>query len=305
MPTPSARTYYDFSPPAEHGAGDIWRGLPTGGLLGPGTVAGIVITPACDLSHRKSDTITYLPVIPVRRYLCTTPVFPELTRKIAGYLTRAGCDVALPWDATSDLPTPQVVDDLLAHLGPVLAATPGATERSALERAIAGLMHVKRMTDPTLPSADIGQLRAVYHADWRGTSQRIITNAFRGDIHFLPADEQPALWSPLPEHSVVLFRYPLTVPLSILDAAADIALGDWQAAMAALAHRHALADAFRGERPLKSLRLTQHYLADLLTRYAGLYIRLGSPDFSTTAVAAYVTELESYDAVSGADPAHS
>jgi hypothetical protein len=59
---------------------------------------------------------------------------------------------------------------------------------------------------------------------WTDIASKTCTNAYRPDIHFLPADSKPPSWSAIPEHSVVLFRYPLTAPIELFDAANDINL---------------------------------------------------------------------------------
>jgi hypothetical protein len=86
--------------------------------------------------------------------------------------------------------------------------------------------------------------------------------------------------SPIAKHSVTLFRYPLTVPVSLLDAAQDTLLTDWNEATTALAREEPMAVACSGLRPLKCLRLQSRFLADLLTKFVALYSRIGSPDFT-------------------------
>ena len=125
---------------------------------------------------------------------------------------------------------------------------------------------------------------------WGQLVRQLLTN-YRRDMHFLPADRF-AEWSILHEHSLVLFRYPLTAPVSIFDAAQDTTIGDWTAWIEQNSAGYPLASSFRDSRPLKGLRLKKDFLADLLTRYAGLYIRLGSPDFSRETVEQFADELE-------------
>jgi len=71
-PKVGVRDYYELDPPLEHAPGDIWSDLPTFGVLPADRTAGLVITPACDLSNRKVETITYLPVITVRQFGCSS-----------------------------------------------------------------------------------------------------------------------------------------------------------------------------------------------------------------------------------------
>jgi hypothetical protein len=92
-------------------------------------------------------------------------------------------------------------------------------------------------------------------------------------------------------HSVALFRYPLTVPVSLLDAAQDNALTDWTEATSALAVEEPMATLLAARRPLKCLRLQSRFLPDLLTKYVSLYSRIGSPDFTRETVETLSNEL--------------
>ena len=79
----AAKNYYDTTPERRHQTGDIWKGLPTFGLLGQHqTCSGLVITPACDLANNKSTTITYLPILTVTEYLGTAPIYATIRTAI-------------------------------------------------------------------------------------------------------------------------------------------------------------------------------------------------------------------------------
>jgi len=84
--------YYDVFPACGNNTGDIWSALPTFGLLGDTPLSGIVITPACDLSNRKVETISYLPLIPVCAYFTTPAFMPDIFREIEGQLQVAQMD---------------------------------------------------------------------------------------------------------------------------------------------------------------------------------------------------------------------
>jgi hypothetical protein len=148
----NSRRYYDLLPPATHSCGDIWRGLPSFGLLGSAPINGLVVTPACDLSQRKAETITYLPIIPVRAYFSTLGVLPDTHRRIQNNLKTGQLSLELPWNADSFLPpklyhlaiTAKAIED---HLQ---AKTRGTTEISALSRALTGLRIVEAIAKPEL-----------------------------------------------------------------------------------------------------------------------------------------------------------
>src|SRR5688572_11363006 len=85
MPPPlTQRDFYEANPSLENSPGDIWHGLPTQGLLPVFRSPGLVITPACDLAQRKVETITYLPIIPVRTWFSTLAALPEIKRAVDG-----------------------------------------------------------------------------------------------------------------------------------------------------------------------------------------------------------------------------
>src|SRR5687767_4466012 len=89
-PPVSASDYYEFFPPSEHRVGDVWVDLPTFGMLGIERVAGIVITPACDLQNCKTETITYLPIVPIRQAFTLRGFRPMVLRAIGGQAQTLG-----------------------------------------------------------------------------------------------------------------------------------------------------------------------------------------------------------------------
>lgn len=121
---------------------------------------------------------------------------------------------------------------------------------------------------------------------------RIIKNSYKADIHFLPADAQRSEWSAIREPSVALFRYPISIPLELLDSAQDTCRPDWTAEVERLSECIPCAPAFAKVRPMKRLTLRSRFLGDLLTRYLSIYIRLGSPDFTDEAVTNYLTQIQ-------------
>jgi len=122
----------------------------------------------------------------------------------------------------------------------------------------------------------------------------IVSNAYRQDIHFLPADEQDSAWSGVPRHSVVLFRYAFSAPVEIFECAQDISLTDWPAAIQRLSRFIPGVCAFSQERPMKRVSLKPRFLADLVTRYVAMYVRLGSPDFTHQTVTQFINQIGEY-----------
>jgi hypothetical protein len=289
------RRYYDLLPPEVHACGDIWRGLPSGGLLGSRPIAGLVVTPACDLSARKAETITYLPIIPVRSYFSTLGALPEIYRRVHGNLKAGQLQLDTPWKENSFVPPKQhLVDAAIGAIETHLSAKPrGVTEITALKRASAGLRIASAIADPELSEVTADDLGTAFGNDWQKTKERIATNAFGAHLHFLPSDDQDPAYSGLPSHSVVLFRYPLTASIEIFDLAQQSTESFWVRAVTQAASFLPAATSFSGARPLKVLSLRAEFLHDLLTRYVAVYNRIGSPDFSKYSINAICNQMDS------------
>jgi hypothetical protein len=162
--------------------------------------------------------------------------------------------------------------------------------RKACERYVAGGKHLRRVSIGQ--PADVRDLELCLARNrWEHIRSQIIRNVLRSDLYFLPADGNDTDMSPIPKHSLVLFRYPLTIPVAVLDLAQNTSLSEWTAATSVMVAQEPMARAFSGARPLKCLRLQDRFLSDLLTKFVAVYSRLGSPDFSQDTVAAISREL--------------
>lgn len=182
----SSRRYYDLLPPETHACGDIWQGLPSAGLLGTTPIKGLVVTPACDLSERKAETITYLPVIPVRAYFSTLGALPEMYRRVQGNLRAGQLVLEPPWRENSFVP-PELyrIDIAISAIETHLAAKKrGTNEIAALNRATAGLRITKAIANPELSEVSADDLGAVFGNEWPKTKERIATNSFSSHLHF-------------------------------------------------------------------------------------------------------------------------
>jgi len=280
---------YNFGPDGDHSTGDIWRDLPTHGLLQGAHASGLIVTPACDLSNRKVETITYLPIVSIRQWL----VSPAFAAEVAGSIGSQLKDVAshLPSNGLGRYPTAAEVQALKAAVQS-LSDEQKKPSAKLIPRALAGLRVLESATGLTaeLPDPAV-YLECLGAKKWDDIREGIVKNSLRSDVHFLPADRQDSAWSAVPNHSLVLFRYPMTAPIEIFDLAQDLQITDWSAAITALVGQHPIAASFAKVRPLKSLRIQNAFLGDLLSRYLALYLRMGAPDFSKETVAAYANEL--------------
>ena len=171
----SSRRYYDLLPPEAHACGDIWKGLPSAGLLGTQPIAGLVVTPACDLSERKAETITYLPIIPVRAYFSTLGVLPELHRRVLGNFKAGQFSIDVPWRENSFVPPKhhQIDSAIEAIEDHIKAKQRGQTELSALRKAAAGLRIAKLIADAELTEVGSEDLATLYGNEWQKLKERI------------------------------------------------------------------------------------------------------------------------------------
>jgi hypothetical protein len=289
----SARKYYDLSPASDNQPGDIWSGLPTHGLIGTDPLYGMVITPACDLSNRKVETITYLPIIPVLAYFSSIAFLPELRRTVDGLLENSSLRGLIEWPDSSFPPELSLLALAKERLRAVTENPhTNGKEKSYLQRVASAIRILENMASPNVKSSKAEDLSDLLgEKRWQKIREDIVSNSLRGDLHFLPRDGQDTAWSGVPEHSLVLFRYPLTAPIEVFECAQDVGLLDWDAAVSKVARIKPMANSFRSVRPLKRIRLLPRFVADLLTRYISIYIRIGSPDFTRNAISRLSTEI--------------
>lgn len=280
----AARTYYNLSPPAPHATGDVWKGLPSLSLCGNSSVcSGLVVTPACDLANHKTPSITYLPILGVREYLATHAGY-SLARKaliqlLDDRLKINGASSLLP---KTSIPNSDSIGLIEAELHSITA--PSLVD--AVSRTRAGLAALRSINASSLDAA-IHLRQCLKAKDWRDLINRIATNSESDDIHFVPGEQPSGPWSAVVGPSVTLFRYPITVPRALLDLAND-ETDEWRTQSESIANA-----SFRvAERPLKVLRLQKEFLSDLLTRFARLYVRIGSPDFTRDAVESFYQEID-------------
>ncbi len=292
-----ASDYYELYPSNEHESGDIWAALPTHGVLSAPRLPAVVITPACDLLNRKVETLTYLPIISVRAYLASRSHLPEILRATNGQLEASGCPRFVDECQSGSLPR---AEDLLAVrdklIGRRTESHLGSKEEAALIRADAGLRAAAELCAGRGSEALVPSLRILFgNREFQAVARHLVTNSHRADLHFLPCDEQRPDWSLITEPSLALFRYPLSIPIDILDTAQVASEVAWPTEAARLRALYPCVDAVLAVRPMKVLRIRPRFLSDLLTRFTGLYGRIGSPDFGGGTVTDYVNQIASVE----------
>lgn len=286
--------YFDTLPSLDHRPGDIWDKLPTLGTNTVPIIPGLVITPACDLANRKVETVTYLPIVSVRSYLVSRSLLPEILRATDGQLCAGGMQIALRGQWDPSFPNHSDIEAAQTLLNQELSSsTLGDRQRQALSRAAAGLRVISDLLRGQATPDHASSVRRLFgDKDYRELIRRILTNAYRPDIHFLPIDAQPKQWSTITEHSVTLFRYPLTLPLDLLDLANSASADSWHVELTRFKDIYPCSVHMSSPRPVKTLSVRPRFLADILSRFVGLYGRIGSPDFTQETVNRYLADIE-------------
>lgn len=291
-PKVTSSDYYESLPSPIFRAGDIWRDLPLFGLLGRTHGTGVVITPACDLSNRKAETVTYLPVLPVTDYLCSMSLLPDAMRVLKGQAKAAELNLEkLEACRGFELPEEADIEVQLEEVCSQATSLPiGTKKRLAADRLLSGL-HLLISMRKSGKCDDISNFHALYgEKESRKIVESIVRNNFRSDIHFLPSDGRLGDLSAMPSHSVVLFRYPLTLPCSMLVLAEDMTRTDWQQAIAASANTFPISRSLDA-RPLRISTIRPRFYSDVLARFVALFVRLGSPDFTDDTVETFSEEV--------------
>lgn len=293
MPTtPKIRIsdYYELVPSKEHKTGDIWSGLPFHGAFGQRFGVGLVITPACDLLNRKVETITYVPIISIHKYMSSPAFLPEVYRELNRLLN------SLNLKGFLEIKNDFIPINNFCELKGLLNKEKEKNNQQNLpviSRIISGLDHIRTMSNRAQAFNETStNLRTLFGDKALGDIfTKIVQNSYKSDIHFLPCDKQPEEWSGVPCHSVALFRYPQSVSCPALDIAQNIDNTNWHDDVTNFAISVNAENLFGDERPLKRLCVKPRFVSDLVARFVGVHIRIGSPDFSRLTIQDYVNEL--------------
>lgn len=289
-----ATSYYNTLPGFAHECGDIWRDLPSFGLLGGSRCSGIVITPACDLSWHKSDTLTYLPIIPIRAFFATDAALPLVIDRVVTNMKASNYSPLPKWASGSYVaPDDDEISSIELGLGDYRASKQHpARILVTLDRAIAGIKIIKQIKSASLESILASDLQDALGSEWSKIKSKIVNNSYSSALHFLPNDQQESMFSGVSSHSVALFRCPITVPMKIVNMAQEVGESDWCNVVTSMEISDTMKEAFNGAQPIKLLSLRSVFLSDLLTRFSALYNRVGSPDFSSETTETYSLEVD-------------
>jgi hypothetical protein len=290
-PRITSSDFYDKNPDLDHFPGDIWVDLPSSGSVASWSNSGIVITPACDLVNEKSDTLTFLAIVPVRAYLVTSGFLPEICRAIRGQLTQAN---SLTSDLEDVLEYPETVaNHTLAAIDAFLAKKGlSQKEKVSLERSRSGIRLLEIAKDKSSPDSAPALAETLFGTkEMKGISEKIIANSYRPDIHFLPPDGQIEAWAGVKEPSVALFRHVSSLSIELFDRANNVQEVDWRAAVAGLGYSEEMERMLSRKRPMKRVSVSHRFYADLVTRYVAMNSRLGAPSFGASDIATYMDQI--------------
>lgn len=284
---------YDLSPGPLHQPGDIWHSLPTFGILSAEFAPAIIITPACDLANNKTDTVTYIPIIPAASYFTLPVNITEIIQTINNNLAICKIKLSLKNEISShSLPSHESIEEALSCVVMIAKKSQNNNTEIAIEKLLAGLEILQAISNNNniLPGIT-GKCASIAIKGWKDRIEKKIIRNATSDTYFLPYDEQPHEWSAIPSHSVALFRYPLSIPLEFLNLANNSSI-DWEQSLNSLEKVYPVAKFFDKIRPMKRGSLRASFSSDLLTKYVGLYVRLGSPDYSDEMILRFRNEIE-------------
>jgi len=288
----SYKDYYS-NPDLIHRTGDIWKDLPSFGLLKGDVCRGLIITPACDLANNKVETITFLPIITLNEYLVSRPFYSVLLKKIINLASSINSRAVESLLNKNFLPSRESIKFIISEYEKL--KYPGQSNRKnteIIERIVHGLQLILDICSNNIIQVNKELLQKfISEKEYNDTKEKIIRNNFSSDLHFLPRDEQDPQWSAILDHSVALFRYPITVSIEIMDTANDITIGNWNLKIDELREVFPMAIYFKNICPVKVARLHDFFLSDLLTRFATLYIRVGSPDFDSDTITRFSKQI--------------
>ncbi|MDU2938606.1 MAG: hypothetical protein E7B59_05500 [Enterobacteriaceae bacterium] len=281
-----AKDFYKNLPSIDHETGDIWLHLPCWGVARLDKCSGIVITPACDLSQKKAETVLVLPLISINDYMLSKAFFFDVWIELGSKIKNAGFDVA---------PLSRFDNPAVSKLTSLLQKIEGENRYDKLRTQL--LMYIdyinyteangigrKELSPPCIESL-LGQKK------YEDILKKILTNSYKSDVHFFPAFRNAGEYSAIPVHSLALFRHAYSVPIEILDAAQTSSNLLWSNDRKVLAEQLPIAMAFNNW-PIKVSRLKDDFLSDLISRYLSMFMRLGSRDFTSHTIESFVLEIK-------------
>lgn len=269
--------YYLRNPPPENATGDVWKNVPCNGICKQALGTAVVISPACDLANCKTEVITLVPIVSILHYYSSIASYMEYRSTLNAQLKSAGLDRFTDYVGIESLPRPQDITTIQD-----LIASRGITDNAVKQRIVTTLNCLNRSLSPELQLNTWSDLRRAFGKKFDDELRAIITNSKRSDLHFLPRDGEDHEWSAIPLHAVALLRYPITLPINSIMQTPTL--------RATAPHLHGQPTSAIIP-PTKVLRIQPPFTSDLISRFASLFSRLGSPDFTESDVERIITEI--------------
>ncbi|VXD08862.1 conserved hypothetical protein [Enterobacterales bacterium 8AC] len=281
-----AKDFYQNLPSINHGTGDIWLSLPCWGVARLNNCSGVVITPACDLSQKKAETVLILPVIPIADYLLSKAFFFDVWTELGSKIKNFGFDVN---------PASRFDNPTVSSLTNFLQKIEGDKKQTNLrEQVIAYIDYInytevdsngrKEFSPPCIETL-LGKKK------YEDILKKMLINSYKSDVHFFPAFRNAGDYSAIRVHSLALFRHAYSVPIEILDAAQTSSESLWSSDQKTLEVQMPIAKEFNSW-PIKVSRLKDDFLSDLISRYLSMFMRLGSRDFTSHTIDSFVSEIK-------------
>lgn len=272
------KEYYNRNPYGLIEPGDIFTNLPTMGLMKSDFTPGIIITPACDLANGKTETITYLPVVPLKDWLCSVSFYPEFRSHFHSLWNQFELLAKSP--LSKQIEGKEIIELLKDELSKINLSVIKDKKKEVHNQILLCFELLENMMNDQCINHDYNKVKRALPKIEQSIA-KVVSNSYASDLHFLPIeDENIEKAYTLKNYSIVMFRFPITVPFEVLDIAKDINIensASWSAHKNSRPNKVCYSSF--NDLPMRGLRLNQEYLSDLLTRYISLYVRIGSPDF--------------------------
>jgi hypothetical protein len=274
------KDFYKNLPQIKHETGDIWRGIPSFGLLSDEFIRALVITPACDLEQKKSETVTVLPIITISDFFYSKCFYSEIWSEFSNPLTEFGI-------GNENRYTNPKSEDIMAYIDYIKDDN---KKKIILSKVTKYLEYISYCEDPlNKEKPKISDILNNKNLD--KIIKGIITNSYRTDIHYLPHDGNISDSSILDSHSIALFRYSFSFPIDILNLAALGNEDAWITDINNFKKTYQFSEIFKSY-PVNVSTLKDDFLSDLISRFISMHIRLGSRDFTEETISNFADTIK-------------
>lgn len=224
----------------------------------------IIISPACDIVQRKTDTITVLPVIPFKKFFSRPMLYSqEIVKKIKQKIPDRYQDL-LPitmWETlklleelkqSNELDDVDYIDSLITWCLKLSIENPVEIDTSLLVKCLG-------------------------KAKYKEIVEKLIVDNYLSDTYFLPKTKDEEKYHiKYKDGAFVLLRYPIVIPseLILLANNSDI---DWKEITN---NNYLCANNYFNDMPIIIGNIKETYYNEIYGKYLSYQVRMGSPDFN-------------------------